>query len=112
MKKLEKWWEVFSGDVEQRIFTGKDGKSGLVRHHTYVWRSIDSLVKESGESRETVEKMINKYAKRGLILNNPKNAEQWGFWSRVAPDMAHQTDLSFSDEDKKKRIDKVSGVKK
>lgn len=102
MDKPKKWIDVYpqgtkDGDEEQRFFIA------LARHPEYKWRSTEILAKQSGLSEERVEKLILKYHKKGMIFQNPKNKEQWGYWERV-PDMIKEK-KSVSDADKQKRIE-------
>ena len=111
-KNLKKWWECYAGDDEKRFFVGKDGQSGLVRHPEYEWRSTDRISAESGLKKETVETILEKYHKRGMVVQHPKDPEKWGYWERVAPQMANQTVLSVAEADQKKRLDKAEKDKK
>lgn len=81
--KLQKWWQVYNGQDEQYFFTGLDGASGLIRHPDYAYRSVASLAKESGLTQAQVEKIINKYANMGLIVQHPTNADKWAYWDRA-----------------------------
>lgn len=112
MAKLNKWWKVYLNDNEKKFFVGKDGKSGIARHPEYKWRSAESLSKESGLSVEKIEKILAKYAKQGMVMQNPKNPEQWGYWEVVAPNSNEDVKLSISEEDKKKRIEKADTTSK
>ena len=112
-KDLEKWWEVYANNDEQKFFAGSDGQSGLCRHPKYSkWRSVDSLVKESGLDRTDVERILSKYVKKGMVLNNPKDKDQWGYWENVQGLIDDTDDRSLSDKDKQDRIDKASGTGK
>jgi hypothetical protein len=104
------WWKVFKGDKEQKFFTGKDGCSGLARHPKFTkWRSVDSIVKESGLTAQEVEAIIQKYVKQGLVINNPKDAAQWGYWENVESLLEEDGALkSIAEEDKQRRIDKAN----
>lgn len=89
MSKLKTWSQVYpqgtkAGDEEQLFFVGKDRQSGLARHPQYKWRSTDSIIKESGLTKDRVEFIINKYVKMGLILSSPTKPDQWAYWERVS----------------------------
>jgi hypothetical protein len=79
---LKCWWEVFpkgtkEGDDETRFFCS------LSRHPDFKWRSVDKVAEESSLSKSRVEEIIGKYAGTGIILQNPKDPDQWGYWERV-----------------------------
>lgn len=108
---MKKWWQIYI-EHEKSFFVGKDNRSGLIRHPRYDWRSVDKLIEESNLTKEEVESIILKYAKIGLIIQNPKNSDQWGYWENVAPDLDKQLNLSISENDKNNRINKALGIKK
>jgi hypothetical protein len=104
---LKKWWEVYANDDEKKFFVGKDGSSGLVRKAKYEWRSTDLLSQESGLTKTKIESIIEKYHKVGIVVQHPKDPEKWGYWEKVAPQLANQSVKSTSDKDKEDRIDKA-----
>jgi hypothetical protein len=104
---LKKWWQVYSNDDEKNFFSGKDGKSGLARSQDYDWRTTDALAREAGLTKAKTEQIIDKYHKAGLVIQHQKDPEKWGYWERVAPQLASQTNKSVSDTDKDQRIDKA-----
>lgn len=82
MSDLKPWWAVFpqgtrDGDEESRFFCA------LSRHSEFKWRSVDNLADESKLSKSRVEELITKYAMAGMVLQNPSNPDQWGYWERV-----------------------------
>lgn len=82
MADLKPWWAIFpqgtkEGDEESRFFCS------LSRHPEFKWRSVDKLSEESHLSKSRVEEIIAKYAVLGMILQNPKEPDQWGYWERV-----------------------------
>ena len=98
----KKWVDVYpsgtrEGDEESRFFRS------LARHPKYEWRSVAAVSKESGLSKERVEKIIKKYFDMGMVFQNPKNEDHWGYWERV-PQMLPETKDSIAEEDKKERI--------
>lgn len=100
----KKWVEVYpagttEGDEEARFFRS------LGRHPKYDWRSVAAISKESGLDKGRVEKIIKKYFDMGMVFQNPKNEDHWGYWERV-PHMLPERLGSISDEDKKSRIRK------
>lgn len=109
MKKPKKWTQVYpqgtkAGDEEQKFFIGKNRQSGLARHPQYKWRSTESIVLESGLPVQTVEAIINKYVKMGLIVSSPTRPDHWGYWERVPEVLENKNDKSISDLDKNDRI--------
>lgn len=105
---LKKWWQVYGSDEEKRFFVGKDGKSGLVRNAEFDWRTTEALARESGLTKGKTEQIIDKYHKAGIVIQHPKDPEKWGYWEKVAPQLANQTKKSVADDDKDKRIDKAT----
>lgn len=88
MKKNKTWTQVYpqgtkAGDEEQLFFVGKDRQSGLARHPQYKWRSVESIIKESGLPKERVDFIIQKYSKIGLIVESESRPNQWAYWERI-----------------------------
>lgn len=110
--KLKKWTQVYpqgtkEGDEEQKLFIGKNRQSGLIRSK-WDWRSTESLVKESGLTRERVEQILNKYVKLGLVFSSPHRDDHWGYWERdevYEKCVENNNDKSIGDSDKSNRID-------
>jgi hypothetical protein len=103
--KPKKWTEVYTvgtkeGDEEARFF------KVLARNPKFEWRSTSALSKESNLSKKRVEEIILKYHKMGLVFQNPKNEEHWGYWERV-PHMLPERKESISKSDKDQRIEKA-----
>jgi len=109
---IKKWHEVYSGSDERNFFIGKDGKSGLVRATEFDWRSTDALARESGLTKGRTEQIIDKYHKAGIVIQHSKDPEKWGYWEKVAPQLANQTTKSADDPSYLLRIDKATGKKK
>ena len=102
MKTPSKWTSVYphgtkEGDEELRFFIS------LARNPKYQWRSTAAIAKESKLSLERVEEIINKYYKKGMVFQNPKNEDQWGYWERV-PEMLPKILKSISQKDQEKRL--------
>lgn len=109
-----KWHQVYQGTNEKRFFVGIDGKSGLVRSRSgegkqQTWRSVKGLAADSGLSLKRVEEVIAQYMPAGVVLNNAKNPELWGYWENVGLEEAPK---SLSDSDKEERVNKVTGTLK
>ena len=107
-KKPRKWTDVYpqgtkAGDEEQRFFIA------LARHPKFEWRSVASLAKEGNLTKERVEEILEKYIKKDMVFQNPKNEDQWGYWERV-PEMLDGNNASITKSDQKGRIDKAMGV--
>lgn len=103
--KPKKWTEMYpvgtlEGDEEARFFRV------LARNPKFEWRSTAALSKEANLSKKRVEEIISKYHKLGLVFQNPKNDEHWGYWERV-PHMLPEKKESISNDDKNERIKKV-----
>lgn len=101
-KKPPKWTNVYpqgtkEGDEEQKFFIA------LARHPKYDWRSVSAIAAEAGLTKKRVEEIISKYYKKGLVFQNPKNTDQWGYWERV-PHMLKDDDSSLVKKDQEKRI--------
>jgi hypothetical protein len=102
-KSPPKWVYVYpqgtkEGDEEQKFFIA------LARHPKYNWRSVSAIAAESGLTKKRVEEIISKYYKKSMVFQNPKNADQWGYWERV-PDMLQDDDSTIVQKDQQKRID-------
>lgn len=101
-KKPPKWLDVYpqgtkEGNEEQSFFIA------LGRHPKYQWRSTAAIAKESGLEVDRVEEIIAKYYKKGMVFQNPKNEDQWGYWERC-PEMLKDDSKSVVQMDHKKRI--------
>lgn len=101
-KKPPKWLDVYpqgtkEGNEEQSFFIA------LGRHPKYQWRSTAAIAKESGLQVDRVEEIIAKYYKKGMVFQNPKNEDQWGYWERC-PEMLKDDSKSVVQMDHKKRI--------
>jgi hypothetical protein len=104
--KPKKWTEAYAvgtkqGDEESKFF------KALARNPKYEWRSTAALSKESNLDKKRVEEIILKYYKLGLIFQNPRNEEHWGYWERV-PHMLPDKSESVSKKDKDQRIEKTT----
>lgn len=105
MSKPKKWIEVYpqgtkEGDEEQRFFIS------LARNPKYEFRSVEAVAKEAKLPLARVEQIIAKYYKKNMIIQNPKNEEQWAYWERV-PHLLPPENISAGNQDKKRRIDKA-----
>jgi len=99
---LKAWWEIFpqgtkEGDEESRFFCA------LARHPDFKYRSVEKLSEESQLSKSRVEEIITKYAPLGMILQNPKDPDQWGYWERVG---TKKEDKPLIEEDHDTRLSK------
>jgi hypothetical protein len=111
MAGIPKWWQVYCNDEEKRLFTGKDGNSGLARSQDYEWRSTDNLAKEAGLSKRRTEEILDKYHKISVVFQSSKDPEKWGYWERVKPD-ANNPSKSVVQTDQDKRVEKADSTKK
>lgn len=104
--KPKKWTDVYphgtkEGDEELKFFIA------LARNPKYQWRSTSAVAKEAGITKERTEEIINKYYKKGMVFQNPKNEDQWGYWERV-PEMLPKIQKSISQKDQDDRIGKLN----
>jgi hypothetical protein len=104
--KPQKWTDCFpcgtkKGDEEQAFFIA------ISRNPKYQWRSVSAIAKESRLTPERVEEIIQKYQKKGMIFNNPKNEDQWGYWERVS-EMLPKEMKSLSQQDQDDRINRLT----
>ena len=100
-----KWVNVYpqgtkEGDEEQLVFIS------LARNPKYEWRSVATIAKESGLSKERVEEILAKYYKKGMVFQSNKNEDLWAYWERV-PQLVYDDQGSVSDKDKKNRVDEA-----
>lgn len=101
------WYDVYprgtkEGDEEEKVFTS------LARNSTWVWRSVSAIAKETGVSKERVEKIIYKYFNKNMIFQNPKNEDQWGYWSNVPEMLKKINNKTIKQEDLDKRLNSVT----
>lgn len=105
-KKFKKWIDCYpqgtqQGNEEQKFFIV------LARDKKFAWKSVSALSYETNLSKERVEEIIEKYYNLGMIIQNPKAEDQWGYWERVPKEYLPDVVNSISNTDKKKRIDKA-----
>jgi hypothetical protein len=93
-----KWWEVYQGDDEARLFRA------LARDENHDWRTTQGLAKAAKLSQQRVEEIIKKYLPTGVVKNHPEDQNKWQYWERSKPKSAKG---SVAEENKKKRIDDV-----
>jgi len=103
--KPKKWTEVYpvgskEGDEEARFFRV------LARNPKYEWRSTSALSKEANLNKNRVEEILSKYFKLGMIFQNPKNEDQWGYWERLQH-LLPEKQKSVCNNDKDERIEKI-----
>ena len=104
-----KWPYVYpqgtkEGNEEQKFFIA------LARHPKYDWRSVSAIAAESSLTKKRVEEILNKYYKKGMVFQNPKQDEQWGYWERV-PHMLKKSHSSICEKEQNKRIKSVASGK-
>lgn len=104
MKKPPKWSQIYpqgtlEGDEEQRFFK-------ILSRGKYDFLSIAQLSQESGLCKERVECIIEKYHCMNVVLQNPENEDQWGYWERCT-ELLPAEKLSVSQSDKQCRIKKA-----
>ena len=104
MQKPPKWTDVYpqgtpEGDEEQRFFIS-------LNRDKYNFKSISQIASECRVSKERVEEIITKYAKLNVVIQNPKNEDQWGYWEKC-PDLVPKKPISISQKDHEKRIAEV-----
>jgi hypothetical protein len=107
MNEPQKWYRAYpqgtkQGDEEQKFF------KAIARHPKFDWRSVASLSAETGLPKKRIEEIIAKYFKVGMVFQNPKNEDQWGYWENHK-NLLPKAALSISDKDTKNRLDKVIG---
>lgn len=105
MAMPKQWFVVYpqgtkAGDEEQRFFRA------LIRHPKYDWRSVASIATESGLSKKRVEEIIAKYFALGMVFQNPKNEDQWGYWENHKK-LLPKAVVGIAAKDTKKRVAKA-----
>lgn len=78
---MKKWWEVYpigtkEGDEEVKFFCA-------LGRYEEKYRSIEDIANESGLEITRVEDIITKYAPSGMIINDTKDPNNWGYWERI-----------------------------
>lgn len=76
-----KWFDVYpqgtsAGNEEQKFFIA-------LSRSQWDWRSIDSLVKETGLTKDRVIEIIDKYTPYDVIIQNPNDPDKYGYWERT-----------------------------
>ncbi len=101
----KKWYQTYpqgtsTGDEEQKFF------KAIARHPKYDWRSVASIAAETGLPKKRVEEIIKKYFDKGMVFQNPKNEDQWGYWENHK-NLLPKASVGIAAKDIKKRVDKV-----
>jgi hypothetical protein len=105
MSLPKKWYEVYpygtkAGDEEAKFFRA------LARHPKYDWRSVAAIAADANLTKKRVEEIIAKYFAAGMVFQNPKNEEQWGYWE-LHKKLLPKTVVGIGAKDTKKRVDSV-----
>ena len=98
-----KWTDIYPqgtkiGDEEQRFFIA------LERNAKWTFVNTDALAKEAKLTPIRIEEICNKYLKFGVVIQNPKDENQWGYWERNL-DLLEPDEKSICSTDQEKRID-------
>jgi len=96
----KKWWQVYQGDRECRLF------KALARGK-HEWRTTDGLMKAAKLNQSEVETICAKYVTVGLIHQHSKEPGKWRYWERAT---AKKKQKGIADEDKSRRIDEKLGT--
>ena len=72
----KKWWQVYNGDMECRLF--KELARGV-----HEWRTTDGLAKKAKASPKEIEAICAKYLPLGIIQQHPREPEKWRYWERA-----------------------------
>lgn len=91
------------GDEEQRFFI-------FLSRSKYKYHSISQISSECHLTKERIEQIISKYADMNIVIQNPKNEDQWGYWEKC-DDQLPKKYVSLSQKDKEKRIAEISAIR-
>lgn len=111
MTKLKKWWQIYpvgtaAGDEEKKFFVA------IARNPKFIWRTVGALAQETGLTKTRIEEIIDKYYKKGMIYQNDKQPDQWGYWETIGVDPNINNVKSTADSDKDARLKKAVSPKK
>ena len=101
---MKNWYDIYpkgtiEGDIEEKIF------KSLTRNKKWKFRSVNGLSRELKIKEDIVEKIILKYSKIGLVIQNPQNDMQWGYWETCGN--TKKKNYSVQEFDYKKRLEKI-----
>lgn len=76
---MKKWYNIYpkgtpEGEIEEKIF------KALTRSKKWKFRSISGMSKELKIKEEIIEEIVLKYSELGIMVQNPQNDLQWGYW--------------------------------
>lgn len=96
------WWSLFpqgteEGDEESRFFCA-------IARNVNKWSSIPYLANESKLSESRIEEIIAKYAPIGVLLQNTKDPDEWGYWERVGSKKADKNILQEEHDTRFKKL--------
>lgn len=103
-EESKEWYDNYCNDDELFFFVGRDKKSGLVRSD-FDYRSVAALIKESGLTEQRVEQILNKYLKKGLVIQSTNKIDHYAYW-RLAKNQGGEKKKSLAQSDKDKRMAK------
>jgi hypothetical protein len=100
---MKNWYDIYpkgtkEGDIEEKIF------KTLTRNKKWKFRSISGLSRELKIKEDVIEKIVLKYSKIGVIIQNPQNDMQWGYWQTCGIDK--KKSYSVQEFDYRKRLSK------
>lgn len=99
---MKNWTEVYpqgskEGYEEQGFFIA------VSRHPKWTCRSVAQISKEANLSKQRVEEIIQKYHKRGMVIQCPSNEDMWGYWENHK-EMLPKKRKSSTEEDHDNRL--------
>lgn len=98
---MQNWYDIYpkgtkEGETEEKIF------KSLTRNKKWKFRSVNGLAKELKIKEEIIEKIILKYSKIGIMIQNPQNELQWGYWETCG--LNKKRNYSVQEYDYKNRL--------
>ena len=86
------------GNEEAKLF------KELARNPKYEWRSVKALAGATKLTEERIEEILSSYESQGIVMRKESNAELWGYWEIVKPELATVGTQSISQKDRDQRV--------
>lgn len=103
MKKYPpKWQDVYRKDSNEEFKFW----IALSRNRKWTWRSTAAIAAEAGISEIYCEELLMTYYNLGMVLQDPNNFDQWGYWEQHI-DLVPQEPLSLKELDKAFKLKKA-----
>lgn len=98
MKKPPSWSNVYpqgtkEGEKERLFFIC------LSRDKSKIWKSVYTISQETNLSHEEVEKIISKYIKLFMVLQNPNDDNLWAYHENINFKIKEEKEITVKNQE-------------